>query len=299
MNYPLKGDVLEQLEKAFYSINDKVIGWGEALIKSLPNILIAFLVLLVFWIVSCWVHRIVVRLFEKTDFNESLEQLIANVVKGCVLALGVVFALSILHLEKTVFSMLAGVGVLGLALGFAFQDLAANFVSGIMIAVRAPMRVGNVIEIDDVLGTVQGIRIRDTLVRNFSGQDVIIPNKDFMTHKFTNYSSFGSRKLTFEIGVGYDSDLGKAKQVVLEAMNGLEGILSEPAPSVFVESLGGSSVNLVAYAWIQYPGGDFLGVRDQGYIKAKAALDEAGIDIPFPIRTLELSKTSQEVFRPR
>lgn len=279
---------MEQLTKAVQQISEKLIGWGEAFILALPNMLIAALIVAIFWLVSRWVYNLTQSVFAKTQLNESLEHLLANTAKIAVIALGVIFALSVLQLQKAVFSMLAGVGVLGLALGFAFQDLVANFVAGVLLAVRAPMRLNDVVEINGIQGTVIDIRIRDTLIRNFDGQDVFIPNKDFMTDEFHNYSSFGRRKIKISVGVDYNADLDQAKKIVLEAAKNTGNILDDPAPAVYVDALGDSSVNLTAHTWIKYPGADFLEVRDHATINVKKALDAADISIPYPTRTLDI-----------
>ncbi|SMF73904.1 mechanosensitive ion channel family protein [Pseudobacteriovorax antillogorgiicola] len=289
---------MESIQVAFEALNDKLWGWVEKFIESLPNIAVALVLLVTFWILARWTARIVSSVIGRTVVNPSLCNLLSSMARVSVIAVGFILALSVLQLQQAVFSLLAGVGVMGLALGFAFQDLAANFVSGIMIGIRAPIKLNDVIEIDGELGTVVDVRIRDTVMRNFSGQEIVIPNKHFMERKFTNYSSYGQRRITLNIGVSYDADLNQAKDLILEAVKGLDDVLNDPEPTVFVEGLGVSSVNLVGYIWIKYPGGpSFLDVRHKAIVAAKKALDGAGIDIPFPIRTLDFSESASEALK--
>lgn len=279
----LKSDGLDKLL-------DKLKGWGEGIIAMIPNMLIAIVVIFIFMALSRWVYNATRKLFQRTNFNKNLEHLMANGCRILVIIIGLILALAILQLQKTVFSLLAGVGVVGLALGFAFQDLAANFISGIMIAVRSPLKIDDVIEISGIQGTVIDIKLRDTLVRNFDGQDVFIPNKDFTSNHFTNYSSNGKRRVVVEVGVGYEDDAKKAVDVVVKALNGVENILSDPAPQAFISGLGGSSVNLVGYIWLRYPGESYLEVKSEAILKVKRALEAEGFNIPFPIRTINLDK---------
>ena len=279
------------------SLIEKLQGWVEGFIEMVPNLLFAIIIVLFFWALSGWVYQSMMKMFKKTQFNESLEGLVANCCKIGVFMLGVIFALAVLQLQKTVFSLLAGVGVIGLALGFAFQDLAANFISGIMLAVRCPLRIGDVIKISDVMGSVIDIRLRDTLVRNFDGQDIIIPNKDFMTNKFTNYSTFGRRKIRIDVGIGYEDDAQKGTEVVLQALKKVPNVLQDPAPEAYVGGLGDSSVSIFGHVWFTYPGGEggYFQVQHDSIVLIKKELEAAGFNIPFPIRTIDLNEGTKEV----
>jgi small conductance mechanosensitive channel len=287
---------LDFLNKGIEQTLDKLEGWGVGAIEMLPNLLIALVVVFVFWGLSKWAKKTSHRAFSKSHFNESLSALLGTVFGTTVLVLGAVLALGVLDLQKTVMSLLAGVGVIGLALGFAFRDLAANFMSGIMLAVRSPINIGDVVEINGVMGTVQEVRIRDTIVRNFDGQDVFIPNKEFTSNYFTNYSSFGKRKITISTGIGYEDDVKKGLEIFKKALTSVDGVLSDPEPTAYAEELGGSSVNLKGRVWIKYPGSDYLKIQNDLYVEVKTQLDSEGFNIPFPIRTLDIPDKTLEAF---
>ncbi len=273
-------------------LTDKLYGWGVGAVEMLPNILIAVLIFVLFQAVGRWVYSFLKGSFKKTDLNESLVHLLSNIGRLSVICLGFVLALSVLELQKAVFSLLAGVGVIGLALGFAFQDLAANFMSGIMLAVRSPIRIGDVIKIGDILGTVEDIRLRDTVIENFSGQKIFVPNKDFTSDRFTNFSLKGKRKLTINVGVGYEDDAKQAVEVVQKALDDISLKIDDPAPTAYIEGLGGSSVDIVGHVWFTYPGTNFFEIRNEAYVAVKSALDEKGFNIPFPIRTLDIPEAT-------
>ncbi len=273
---------------------DKLLGklevWGEQIIQMLPNMIIAVLVISIFWALSRWIHNLLTQLFARTHLNRNLEQLLANVGRLLVLGLGFIICLSVLNLEKTVFSLLAGVGVIGLALGFAFQDLAANFISGIMLAVRAPIQIGDMIDIRGSRGTVTEINLRDTVLRTSSGQDIYMPNKDFTSNAFTNFSRSGRRRIDLEVGISYDDDIESAKAIILKAVDGVDGLLKDPPPDIYVNALGESAVVIRVDVFYKYPGGSINALTGATLTAIKNALDSAKITIAYPTRTLQFPK---------
>lgn len=278
----------------------KLETWGEQIILMLPNMLIAVVIISVFWALSRWIHGLLTRLFQRTHFNENLEQLLANIGRLMVLGLGFIICLSVLNLEKTVFSLLAGVGVIGLALGFAFQDLAANFMSGIMLALRSPIQIGDMIDIKGVRGRVREINLRDTVIRTATGQDVYMPNKEFSANFFMNFSKSGVRRIDLQVGVAYEDDSAAAVEVVERAVKGVAGILSEPVPEVYVHSLADSAVLINAEVFYKYPGGSSLNqLKNQCLIAIKEQLEAANIVIAYPVRTLQFPKEFLEAWSGR
>lgn len=264
---------------AFHSLSQKLVGWFQAFIVSLPNLLLAGVLLTLFWFLSKWAYRMILTVFARTDFNRTLEHLLASMVKVLVMSIGVVLALSILQLEKTVFSMLAGVGVIGLALGFAFQDLASNFISGIMIAVRAPMRVNDIVKIGDVTGTVVDLRLRDTVIRNFDGQEVFVPNKSFMTDTFANFSTYGKQKITLTVPLLYGNDIQAACELLESAMKQVGELEKDPAVAVMADNFGDHAVAVNIYAWVKFPGGNIGLAKHQMITAAKTALEGKGFTL--------------------
>lgn len=266
----------------------KINTWYESFISMLPNLALAVLIFAAFWIGAKVVQHYSGRALKKSQINVNLNNLITSALRIAIVGLGFVFALGVLKLDKTVMSFLAGLGVAGIAIGFAFQDLASNFISGIMIAIRAPFKIGDVIMIGSTQGTVLDIKLRDTVIKNFDGQIIIVPNKDFMSKEITNYATNGERKVKITVGVGYQDDLIKAKKVIRESIQDQDYILKEPEMLVFCDNFGASSMDIQVYFWIKYPGGDIIAAKDDAIIRIKKALDENGFDIPFPIRTLSL-----------
>ncbi len=282
------------ISEGISKLYEKLESWVEAIIKMLPNMILAALVIALFWVLSMYVYKWITRLFQTTEFNKNLEHLLANFSRIAVIALGFIMALAILQLQKTVFSLLAGLGVVGLALGFAFKDLAANFISGVMLAVRSPLKIDDVIEISGVMGKVISVRLRDTIIQNFDGQDIFIPNKEFTSNSFTNYSSFGRRRIRIDVGIGYENDPQKALEIIVSSLKDTPEALNDPAPEAYVTELSGSTVNLCGYVWHKYPGGSHAKIKSDAIAEVKKRLEAAGFNLPFPIRTIDLSESTKK-----
>ena len=276
------------LNKAFALIRQKLNIWVQEFIRMLPNLALAVLVL----VIGFYLARIVKRLARKVIGRFSHGAVITDLFSSFIyiLAIGVTIfiALSILQLDDAVTSLLAGAGIVGLALAFAFQDIAANFMSGILLFVRKPLRVGDIVELKSFMGKVHSIHLRDTVIETFQGQMVIIPNKDIVQNPIDNYSLLGKRRMDLTIGVSYAEDLERVRQVTLDAVSGIVGMSPEDKATFYYESFGDSAINFTIRIWastVHQP--DYLNVRSEAIISIKKAFDEHQITIPFPIRTLD------------
>jgi small conductance mechanosensitive channel len=269
-------------------VTDKLYGWLEALISHLPDFGLAVVVLVLFWLIAKGVRAGVFRALSRTSENQAVNRLIATVCFLGLIGAGVFFALGILDLDKTVTSLLAGAGILGLALAFAFQDAAENLVSGVTISISQPFRVGDFIETNGFLGTVEDISLRSTAVRRSQGQLVLIPNSTVFKNPLINYTETSDRRVDLEVGVSYADDLEKAKQVAIAALDGLEGRNPEREVELFYTGFGGSSIDFVIRFWLTdaYQG-SYMAARSAAIQRIKTAFDREGVSIPFPIRTLD------------
>lgn len=183
---------------------------------------------------------------------------------------------------------LAGAGIVGLAVAFAFQDIAANFVSGVVLSIRMPIRIGHLIQVKDFTGTVLKINLRDTVIRTFHGHDVIIPNKVVFDSPIINYSISNKRCIDLEVGIAYDDHLPDVKEVTLNALTKLNERLDEQGILFFYTDFGDSSINFFVRLWLKETNqAFFLETRSQAIMIIKQAFDDNNITIPFPIRTLD------------
>lgn len=277
---------------------DKLISWAEQGVALLPNIAVALIILLLTWVFAGLLARLAERAIKRIVTHPQLNWLLVTTVRLSIWAGGVFMALDVVKLDKTVTSMLAGLGILGLALGFAFQDLATNFMAGVMLALRQPFKNEDIIKTGDHMGVVQGTDLRAVKIKLFTGEIVIVPNKDVFQSALINYNALPHRRVDIEVGVSYGDDLEAARAAVTRALQGVPARLAHKDPEVFFTGFGDSSIDLVARFWIDYDvQPDYLSARSDAVIAIKRALDEADITIPFPIRTLDFGIKGGETLR--
>ena len=269
-------------------LNEKLVNWGEMIIKLLPNIVIAAIVLVIGLYIAKFVKKITLKLVSKISNNVTLNNLFSSVVYFAFIGIVLFTVLSILNLDKAVTSILAGAGILGLALAFAFQDIAANFMSGIFISFRKPLKVGDIVQIKDYMGKVKMINLRDTVIETFQGKTVIIPNKEVFQNPIENYTILQKRRFDLSVGVSYGDDLEKVREITFNAVKDIEDLSQEDEVSVFFMEFGDSSINLSVRMWVNTPEQAIYNkVRSQAILNIKKAYDANDIMIPFPIRTLD------------
>jgi small conductance mechanosensitive channel len=217
--------------------------------------------------------------FDRSRLEEDVRNLLESLAKYVILGFGTILALDQLGFNVT--SLLAGLGVAGLALGFAAKDTLANFIAGVTILWDRPFRVGDRVEADGEFGQVKKITLRSTRIHTADNKVVIIPNQNIVNSKIINHTMQASLRGVIPFGIAYESDIGHARQVVLGLLEGDERVRERPAPEVVVTALAASSVDLQLRFWLKNPHLE-VPVESEYLEKIKTALDEAGISIPYP-----------------
>ncbi len=278
---------IASFDDAWHLVVDKVTGWGEGLIALIPNAILALLVMIIGVILASYIARGARRLGHRFVDSNAIVELSASIIKVIIISAILFVALSILNLEKTVTSLLAGAGILGLALGFAFQDLASNFLAGFMMGIRRPFNIGDVIESGEYMGNVVLLNMRNTVIENFSGQTIIVPNKTIFQNPLINYQSRGKRRLTVDVGVAYDSDLDLVEKTLRDALQDIDWKHPDHPIDVWCRGFGESAVNWQVFVWIKQPSEPgYFAALDILHRRIFSALKKADITIPFPNRTL-------------
>lgn len=279
---------------SFYNlITNKLYSWLQELAALLPNLLLAVLVLIIGFFVAGYVKKIASKLSIKLSGNTTINTLFISAVHISFIGILLFTALNILGLDKTVTSILAGAGIIGLALAFAFQDMAANFVSGIFMSIRKPLHIGDIVQIKNYMGKVEEINLRDTVIRTFQGQMVIMPNKDVFQNPIENFTLLGKRRIDLKIGISYSEDLEKVRSVTLAAVEGIADLSKDDDITFFYQEFGDSAINFVIRLWIRSPEQPiYWSVTSEAIIRIKKAYNENNIVIPFPIRTLDFDLKS-------
>ncbi|MEO8406101.1 MAG: mechanosensitive ion channel family protein [Chitinophagaceae bacterium] len=273
---------------AYQLISHKLFAWLHELVRMIPNLVLAAIVLAIGLLMSRVIRRVAGVMMKKVTHNKAINQLFASILYFSFIGITFFVVLSILKLDKAVTSILAGAGLLGLALAFAFQDIAANFISGIFISFRKPFHTGDIVQLKNYMGKVEDINLRDTVLRTFQGQMVIIPNKDVFQNPIENFSILGKRRMDLTIGVSYGEDLELVKKVTLEAVRDLPDLSDEDPTTLFFLEFADSSINFVIRLWVKSPEQKaWLETGSEAIIRIKKAYEANDILIPFPIRTID------------
>jgi len=230
---------------------DKLHRWATAGIKMLPNMAVAILVAIIFFLLARLVKMLVYKFVSKVSHNLALSGLFANIFSIIVTLIGLFVALEVLKLDKAVSSLLAGAGIIGLALGFAFQDLTANFISGIFITFRGPFEVGHQIETNGFCGNVEEIQLRSTLLRTIDGLHVIIPNKEIFQKPIINHSLTPERRteITFNVPAAHESAF-EIQHLVAEALKGVNNLTENKPPEVYFTNIDGTNLKVSVACWV-------------------------------------------------
>ena len=277
-----------EIEKYYDIIVEKLIGWTEQIVKLLPNFVLAILVLIAFVFIGKIIKKLAQKLFDRTFKNRALSSIISKVIYIIVISIGAFVALCLLNLDKAVTSLLAGVGIVGLALGFAFQDIATNFIAGFFMAVKRPFKIGQVIHCEGHSGTIRYIGIRTTEITSFQGQEVIIPNKMLFQNPLINDSENIYKRIDLNVGVSYGEDLERVRDIAIESVKNTPNINRNKDIDLVYLNFGDSSIDFRIMIWVEYKSQlEFLKSQSEAIIAIKKAFDKEGIMIPFPIRTLD------------
>ena len=259
------------------------------------NLLFAILIFLIGKWIAKRVVRVVERLMTKSRMDVTLASFVSNVLYSLLLVLVIITALSKLGINTT--SAVAILGGMALAVGMALKDQLSSFAAGVMIIVFRPFVVGDQVEIAGIFGKVQQIKIVFTELLTANNQTVIIPNSEITTSPITNYTTQMTRRIQLPIGVGYGADIKKSREIMLRIANSDERVLADPEARVGVTSLGDNAVELTLYAWTQTS--DYFLTSQALTEEIKIALDEAGIDIPFPQRTIHVEGLAEAMGKNR
>ncbi len=254
-------------------------------IQTLPSLAIALLVLLVTWLIARFAVRITDMLVGKTDIRPSLENLVTTFVKLAIWLVGLMIAAVVVMPGLTAASLIAGLGIGAVAIGFAFQDIFENFLAGVLIMVREKMRIGDIIECEGIKGKVEHITLRETHIRSLSGELTLLPNSMLFKSPVEIFTDNDMRRHEVVIGVSYDTDLDHAAEVIEKAVRGVAMVETAKGIDVFAQEFNSSSVDFLVRWWAGSTPRSAWESKDAVVRAIKRGLDDAGIEIPFPYVT--------------
>ncbi len=255
----------------------------EFLAEVLGSVVAAVIILIAGFIVAGWVKRRIVAVGDAhAKFDVTLFHFLGNLARYAVLGFALLFVLNTFGVKTT--SIIAAIGAAGLAIGLAMQGALSNVAAGVMIILFRPFNLGDFIEVDGQMGTVKDINLNNTVLASLGNLKVIIPNSEVWGNTITNYSSFPTRRAEWTFGVGYGADLALAERVIRDTIMGDSRSHSDPEPFIQVNELNSSSVDFLVRVWVD--AADYFQYQADMKRKVKEALDAAGVDIPFPTRTI-------------
>ncbi|MGE4306812.1 MAG: mechanosensitive ion channel family protein [Novosphingobium sp.] len=266
-------------------LQDELEAMGKAFVQALPSLIIALVVLFATWVVARIAVSAVSRLTGRTTLRDDLKQLIDTLIRLVVWIFGVLIALTVAIPSFTPAGAFASLGVGALAIGFAFQDIFENFLAGVLIMLREKMNIGDTIECEGLLGKVEKITLRETHIRQFSGELTVVPNSMLFKNPVEIYTDQPLRRFDIVVGVSYDTDLSKAQPVIHSAVESIEAVDKEKGVVVFAQEFNSSSVDFLVQWWTNTVDQDLRQTKSEIVFAVKAALDDAGIEIPFPYVT--------------
>lgn len=272
------------------SLTAQLESYLESMVRSLPNIAAAIIVLLITWLLAKGVRKLIEKALGGAGVRKALIGLTRTLAGIGVWILGILITMAVLFPSVEPGSVLAALGVGGIAVGFAFKDIFENFMAGAMIMLRKPMRIGDFIHCQGVEGKVEEIMIRDTYVRQTDGQLVLMPNA--MLFKNPVYVRTDEELRRFEVvaGVSYDADVDKARDIIRKAVEKLDVVEKDKPVDVFAMEFNSSSIDFRVRWWSKSRPRNFHESRDLVIASIKRALDEANIEIPYPYRTLTFAE---------
>ena len=260
-------------------------------IAFLPVVAVAILVLLLFW----WLAQLVGSWkapFERLGVAPLLQNLIRRILRLIVFAFGLLFAFRILGITALVGAVVGTAGVVGIAIGFAFQDIVENYLAGVLMSLRQPFSVGDLVEVGDDEGKVMRLTSREVILMTLDGNHILIPNAVVFKSVLHNYTRNPRRRFGFGAGVDVNEDLVRVQKIGVGALQAMKGVLQDPRPFMRVEELGDSTVNVQFFGWVDQREADWFKVRSEAIRIVKTALDEGGVLLPEPIYNIRMQEVT-------
>lgn len=262
--------------------------------NNIGNWLMGIVILIVSWILAKMAaSSIKKKIIEKRgdEIQESVLLLIERVTTIIILLIGATIAAAINGLNFT-----AVIGALSLGIGFALKDIIENFISGIIMLSQDRIRIGDLIQVGDITGTIISIDVRATILQSLDGTEVVIPNQAMINQTLISFSTNPFRRIDLVVGVDYSTDMAAATSLIRGVIEKDKDIVAKPEPMILVDAFGDSGIQIKIYFWVE-TGKAWLKIRSNLAHRIKKAFNAAGITIPFPIRTLKIDENDRALLK--
>jgi small conductance mechanosensitive channel len=262
-------------------------------IASLPRLTLAVILGLLFYIVGRLVGKGMERRHNGDGSHKTLNVALGRIAHGTITAIGILIAVATAFPTFSAGNVISALGVGGIAIGFAFKDIFENFLSGVLILITHPFRIGDQIIYDKYEGTVEDIHIRATWLKTYDGRRVVIPNSDLFTHAVTVNTAFGTRRLEYDFKIKQSADIAQARAIISKLLQDTDGVLPDPKAEILVTSFDEGTVNLKARWWSKSRIGDVLIAQDHVLSSVRKALTDAGISLSSSTTQVVIQQTAQ------
>ncbi|MCA9641219.1 MAG: mechanosensitive ion channel [Polyangiaceae bacterium] len=270
-------------------VGERAERWMAGVIARLPLMMIALLALIGAWALGRYVSQSP-RLLNRVVRKPLLRDIARRVTRMTFTLIGVLIALEILDATAVLGTLVGAAGVLSLVVGFAFRDIAENYLASLLLIGRRPFDVGDAIEIDGQIGKVMRLTMRETVLMTFDGNHLSLPNSMVFKAKVLNFTRNPRRRFEFVVGAGVDADLLEAQQLGVQTLLEAPGVIPDPKPFAQIEELGDSNVAIRFFGWVDQRVTDFAKARGEAIRRVKTALDDAGVDMPEPTYRLKVQE---------
>ncbi len=267
-------------------LKDQLQGALTSTIESAPQLIAALAFLFFTWVIKVIVVKVFMQATTRSRLRPSLQEALRKIIVIGIWCVGILIAAMIAMPGLTPTKLLAGLGIGSIAIGLAFKDTFENLLAGLLLLMREPMRIDDYIECEDVEGQIKHISIRDTYIRRTDGVLTIVPNGYLYSNPLRILTDQTSRRITIQCGVGYGENVDESREVIRAAVESVGTVNRDKPVQVFAQGFGASSIDFEVTWWTQSRPVDIRESRDQVVAAIKQALDKAGIEIPFPQRTL-------------
>jgi len=272
-----------------------ILGLTKSFLERLPQIALAIIAFIAIILIAGLIAKVVGGLMKKAHTRSALIQLSKNLISIAAWILAVAVAITIIFPSITPASLIAGLGLTTVAIGFAFKDIFENFLAGVIILARKKMEIGDVIELDDVFGRVEDIQIRETHVRDTSGELIIVPNAHLFKNPVEVQTDQKLRRQELVVGVDYEADMREVQTALQGALETCDTVDTGKETEVKCVGFGGSSIDFKLLWWADSQPKAQRNTYDQVAFAVKDALDDKGIGIPFPQSTLSFREEAWPV----
>lgn len=281
---------MQEVPTTLHQVTESISGtllhvWGD-FVAHVPFLVAGLVLLCATWAATALFQRVAPRFIRHGKLRASMQELIVRILSIAIWGLGLLLVAMVVFPGLTPARALGGLGLLSIAVGFAFKDIFENFFAGVLILWRFPFENGDFIECDGIVGRVEAVTVRMTMLRRPSGELVVLPNATVFKSAVDVLTDRPHRRISLLTGVAYGEDADASVEVIREAVESCKTVRKDPPVEIFANAFGASSIDIEVAWWTKPTPLEFRRSRSEVVLAIKRALDGAGIEIPFPYRTL-------------